>query len=173
MAFESSKNSVVEQLCGTVALPKMVRVRQEFDHTHMEPAEIPNAVWAQLERDAVKQNIKPGMTIAITCGSRGIANIAIIVKAIVDYVKAQGANPFVFPAMGSHGGATPEGQLEVLRSYHVTEETMGCPIRATMETVYLGDTVEGSPVYQDKYAHEADGVILRPDQGPHLFPRPL
>ena len=91
MAFESSKNSVVEQLCGTVALPKMVRVRQEFDHTHMEPAEIPNAVWAQLERDAVKQNIKPGMTIAITCGSRGIANIAIIVKAIVDYVKAQGA----------------------------------------------------------------------------------
>ena len=160
MAFESSKNSVVEQLCGTVALPKMVRVRQEFDHTHMEPAEIPNAVWAQLERDAVKQNIKPGMTIAITCGSRGIANIAIIVKAIVDYVKAQGANPFVFPAMGSHGGATPEGQLEVLRSYHVTEETMGCPIRATMETVYLGDTVEGSPVYQDKYAHEADGVIL-------------
>ena len=90
MAFESSKNSVVEQLCGTVALPKMVRVRQEFDHTHMEPAEIPNAVWAQLERDAVKQNIKPGMTIAITCGSRGIANIAIIVKAIVDYVKAQG-----------------------------------------------------------------------------------
>ena len=160
MAFESSKNSVVEQLCGTITLPKMVRVRQEFDHTHMEPSDIPSAVWEQLDRDAVKRNIKPGMKIAVTCGSRGIANIAIIVKAIVDYVKAQGAEPFVFPAMGSHGGATAEGQLDVLKSYHVTEETMGCPIRATMETVYLGDTVEGSPVYQDKYAHEADGVIL-------------
>ena len=160
MAFESSKNSVVEQLCGTVTLPKMVRVRQEFDHTHMEPTDIPNTVWAQLDRDAVKQNIKPGMTIAITCGSRGIANIAIILRAIVDYVKARGGDPFVFPAMGSHGGATAEGQLDVLKSYNVTEETMGCPIKASMETVYLGDTVEGSPVYQDKHAHEADGVIL-------------
>lgn len=160
MALESSKNSVVERLCDTVALPKMIRVHQTFDHTHIEPADIPAAVTAQLERDAVRQNIKPGMSIAITCGSRGIANIAIITRAIVDFVKAQGAHPFVFPAMGSHGGATVQGQLDILRSYHVTEETMGCPIRATMETVYLGDTVEGSPVYQDRYAHEADGVIL-------------
>ncbi|WP_298033533.1 lactate racemase domain-containing protein [uncultured Dysosmobacter sp.] len=160
MALESSKNSVVEQLCDTITLPKMIRVRQIFDQTHMEPAEIPAAVAAQLERDAIKRNIKPGMSIAITCGSRGISNIAIIIKAIVDFVKAQGAEPFIFPAMGSHGGATAQGQLDILKSYHVTEETMGCPIRATMETVYLGDTVEGSPVYQDRYAHEADGVIL-------------
>ena len=114
MAFESSKNSVVEQLCGTVALPKMVRVRQEFDHTHMEPAEIPNAVWAQLERDAVKQNIKPGMTIAITCGSRGIYRYQDLARTIVDFLKECGAEPFIVAAMGSHGGATPEGQLEVL-----------------------------------------------------------
>ena len=167
MAFESSKNSVVEQLCGTVALPKMVRVRQEFDHTHMEPAEIPNAVWAQLERDAVKQNIKPGMTIAITCGSRGIANIAIIVKAIVDYVKAQGANPFVFPAMGSHGGATAEGQLEVLASYGITPDTMGCEIRSSMEVVELGVSSTGMPVYLDKNAYGADGIILSCRLKPH------
>lgn len=160
MALESSKNSVVERLCDSVELPKMIRVRQTFDHTHIDPAGIPAVVAAQLERDAVRRNIKPGMSIAITCGSRGIANIAVITKAVVDFVKAQGAHPFVFPAMGSHGGATVEGQLDILRSYCVTEETMGCPICATMETVYLGDTVEGSPVYQDRYAHEADGVIL-------------
>ena len=160
MAFESSKDSVVEHLCETVTLPRMVRVSQKFDHTHIEPEDIPAVIQQQLGRAEVRERIKPGMRIAITCGSRGIANIAIIVKAIVDFVKAQGAEPFVFPAMGSHGGATPEGQLEVLRSYNVTEETMGCPIRATMETVYLGNTVEGSPVFQDKYAHEADGVIL-------------
>ena len=167
MAFESSPNSVVEQLCQSVSLPKMVRVHQKFDPTHFEPEELPAVVHAQLERENIRSQIRPGMSVAITCGSRGIANIAIIVRAIVDLVKECGANPFVFPAMGSHGGATPEGQLEVLRSYHVTEETMGCPIRATMETVYLGDTVEGKPVYSDKYAHEADGVILCGRIKPH------
>lgn len=167
MAFESNPNSVVEQLCQSVSLPKMVRVHQKFDSTHFEPEELPAVVHAQLERENIRKQIRPGMSIAITCGSRGIANIAIIVRAIVDFVKECGANPFVFPAMGSHGGATPEGQLEVLRSYHVTEETMGCPIRATMETVYLGDTVEGKPVFSDKYAHEADGVILCGRIKPH------
>lgn len=160
MALESSKNSVVEQLCKAGTLPRMIRVRQIFNQTHIEPDEIPAVIAAQLARDAVRKNIKPGMSIAITCGSRGITNIATIIKAIVDYVKAQGGKPFIFPAMGSHGGATVQGQLNILESYHVTEETMGCPIRATMEAVYLGDTVEGSPVYQDRYAHEADGVIL-------------
>ena len=160
MALESSKNSVVEQLCKAGTLPRMIRVRQIFNQTHLEPDEIPAVIAAQLARDAVRKNIKPGMSIAITCGSRGITNIATIIKAIVDYVKAQGGKPFIFPAMGSHGGATVQGQLNILESYHVMEETMGCPIRATMEAVYLGDTVEGSPVYQDCYAHEADGVIL-------------
>ncbi len=160
MAFESKKNNVTEQLCATVKLPKMVRVRQSFDPTHIEPADLPAVVRGELLREAVRQNIKPGMSIGITCGSRGIANIAIIIKTIVDFVKECGAEPFVFPAMGSHGGATVPGQLDVLKSYNVTEETMGCPIKATMETVYLGDTVEGSPVYIDKNAHEADGVIL-------------
>ena len=160
MAFESNKNSVIEQLSETIALPRMLRVRQSFDPAHIEPEDLPAVVQAQLDRSEVKAKIKPGMSVAITCGSRGISNIAIIVKAIVDFVKAQGADPFIFPAMGSHGGATAEGQLDVLKSYQVTEETMGCPIRATMETVYLGNTAEGSPVFQDKYAHDADGVIL-------------
>ena len=99
MAFESSKNSVVEQLCGTVALPKMVRVRQEFDHTHMEPAEIPNAVWAQLERDAVKQNIKPGMT--------DWGNLKSKVRDALDsYLYAKtGRSPMILPVIEDVGNA--------------------------------------------------------------------
>lgn len=160
MALDSKKSNVTDQLCETVTLPKMVRVRQKFDTSHIEPLDIDSVVREQMSRENIKAKILPGMTIAITCGSRGIANINIILKAIVDFVKSCGAKPFIFPAMGSHGGATAEGQTAILTSYHVTEETMGCPIRATMDTVYLGDTVEGSPVYIDKYAHEADGIIL-------------
>lgn len=161
MAFESSSDNVVDHLCSTsVTLPKMVKVHQVFDQTCIDPADLPRVVRDQLNRDEIRRNIKPGMSIAVTCGSRGIANNSIIIRAIVDYVKELGARPFVFPAMGSHGGATADGQLEVLAGYHVTEETMGCPIRATMDTVRLGTTVEGSPVFQDQYAHEADGIIL-------------
>ena len=167
MALSSSKSSIVEQLCDTVALPNMLRVRQKFDSTHLSPSEIPSVVQQALERPQIKSQIRPGMSVAITCGSRGIRNIACIIRSIVDFVRSQGAQPFIFPAMGSHGGATAEGQLEVLKSYHITEETMGCPIRATMETVCLGITEEGSPVYQDRFAHEADGVILCGRIKPH------
>ncbi len=160
MAFESKKDSFVEKACESVALPKMVRVRQSFDASEISAQEIPALVRAQLARQEVACNIRPGMSIAITCGSRGVHNIAIITRAIVDFVKECGAQPFIFPAMGSHGGATAQGQLDILTGYGVTEEAMGCPVKATMETVYLGDTVEGSPVRMDKYAAEADGVIL-------------
>lgn len=111
--------------------------------------------------------MKPGMEIAITAGSRGVANVDVITKAIVDFCKEKGAKPFIVPAMGSHGGATPEGQLEVLAGFNITEETMGCPIRSSMETVLLGYSEYGKPVYQDKNAHEADGIILSCRIKPH------
>jgi hypothetical protein len=100
--------------------------------------------------------------VAVGAGSRGIANIAVIVRAAVDYLKELGAAPFVFPAMGSHGGATPEGQREILEHYGITEQTMGCPLRAGMEVVQIG-TALGMPVWCDKFASEADwiGVINR------------
>ncbi len=105
-------------------------------------------------------SIRKGDSIAITCGSRGVANVAIIIKAIVDFVKECGGEPFVFPAMGSHGGATAEGQKEILTGYGVTEEFLGCPIRTTMEVDQLGTTPNGMPVFIDRYAHAADGIIL-------------
>jgi hypothetical protein len=141
--------------------PKMYRIRQRFEGPTV--ADIPAAVRAELARVDVAAMIKPGETVALTAGSRGVANIAMILKATVDYLKAIGARPFVIPAMGSHGGGTAEGQLDVLQHYGITEVSMGVPLRASMEVVQLGETSDGLPVWLDKYASEADhiGVINR------------
>lgn len=158
--LDITKNNLVTQLCSDVKLPKMIKVRQHFDEVHIKTEDIPVVVRKQLEQRKIAQRIKPGMTVAITSGSRGVANVAIITKAIVDFLKEKGAKPFVFPAMGSHGGATSEGQLEVLTSYGVTEEFIGCPIRSSMETVQVGFRNDGKPVFVDKIAAEADGIVL-------------
>ncbi len=159
MALTTVKEgNVVTQLASATQLPKMVKVRQLLDHSHIDPADIPALVMKELE--PMRPRIHAGMSVAITCGSRGVCNIPIITRAIVDFVKSCGGQPFVFPAMGSHGGATAEGQRGVLRAYGVTEESVGCPIRATMEVVQVGETEEGMPVFVDRYAYEADGIIL-------------
>ena len=159
MALETIREgNMVTKLADSTQLPKMVKVRQLLDRSHIDPADIPALVKKELE--PMRPRIQPGMSVAITCGSRGVANIAIVTKAIVDFVKSCGGEPFVFPAMGSHGGATAEGQREILTGYGVTEEFIGCPIRATMEVVQLGETEEGMPVFADRYAYEADGIIL-------------
>lgn len=159
MALNTVKEgNVVTRLADSIVLPKMVTVRQLLDHSHIDPADLPELVRTELE--PMRGRIRPGMSVAITCGSRGVCNIAVITRAIVDFVKSCGGQPFVFPAMGSHGGATAEGQREILRGYGVTEETMDCPIRATMEVVQVGETEEGMPVFVDRYAYEADGIIL-------------
>ena len=155
------KGDVVSSLAASVTLPRMVRVKQLLDHSHYEPEEIPAIVHRELDRPEMRARIRPGMRVAVTCGSRGVANIAIITKAIVDFVKECGAEPFVVPAMGSHGGATAEGQIGILTGYGVTEEFLGCPILSSMEVVQVGNREDnGWPVYVDKYAAEADGIIL-------------
>lgn len=155
------KGDVVSSLAASVTLPRMVRVKQLLDHSHYEPEEIPAIVHRELDRPEMRARIRPGMRVAVTCGSRGVANIAIITKAIVDFVKECGAEPFVFPAMGSHGGATAEGQIGILTGYGVTEDFLGCPILSSMEVVQVGNREDnGWPVYVDKYAAEADGIIL-------------
>ena len=103
--------------------------------------------------------MRPGDTVAITAGSRGVANVATAVKATADYLKTIGAIPFVVPAMGSHGGATPEGQRSVLEHYGITEKTVGVPVKATMDVVELGKTELGLPVFLDRFAAEADYVV--------------
>lgn len=161
------KDGVVSSLLAPVPIPRMFRAKQTFPRESIAPEDIPIVVEQQIAQEMFSSKIKPGMSIAITAGSRGIANVAIITKAVVDAVKRRGAEPFIVPAMGSHGGATAEGQLEVLAGYGITPETMGCPVRSSMEVVELGISDTGLPVYMDKNAYESDGVILSCRLKPH------
>src|SRR5215467_122831 len=145
-----------------MALPRMIRVRQTFPRPRV--ADIPRAVAATLGEAALR--IRAGDVVAVGAGSRGVANIDTIVGATVRALKDLGARPFVFPAMGSHGGATTEGQLSVLEHYGITEATMGCPVRATMDVVQVGEAL-GLPVWLDKYASEADWIGLVNRVKPH------
>ena len=140
-----------------MALPKMARIQQRFEAPVL--TDLPAAIHAELERINASAIVKPGETVAVTAGSRGVANVATAVKATIDYLKALGARPFVVPAMGSHGGATSEGQRSVLEHYGITEETVGAPVKATMDVVELGKTADGLPVFFDQYAAEADHVV--------------
>jgi hypothetical protein len=149
--------------------PKLVRVRQHFERRVVE--NVPETVRASLVRLDLGRAIKPGQSVALTAGSRGIANIPEILKATADYVKELGGRPFLVPTMGSHGGGTAEGQRAVLESYGITEAFVGAPIRASMEVVSMGSTPEGWPVVLDRHAAEADhiGVVARvkPHTGYH------
>ena len=147
---------------SAMALPKMVRVRQRFSRPVV--SDIPAATRATL--GACGHPIRGGDVVAIGTSSRGIANYATIVKATVDHLRELGAKPFIFPAMGSHGGGTPEGQLSVLDHYGISEKTMGVPCRATMEVVQVGDAL-GLPVWLEKGAAGADWVCLVNRVKPH------
>jgi hypothetical protein len=146
-------------------IPRMVEVRQKFKTARLE--DVTQAVADQFKRAEIKAKVKPGMTVAVGCGSRGIANVAEAAKAVVSELKKLGAKPFIFPAMGSHGGATSEGQRGVLEGYGITEETMGCPVKSDMDVVEIGKAADGMPVYQDKNANAADGVVLVCRVKPH------
>ena len=144
--------------------PKMARVRQDF------PASAALEIRATLAKEfaPILPRITKGATVAIGAGSRGISNIAEIVRGVVEILRGgAGAKPFIFPAMGSHGGATPEGQTEVLASYGITEKSMGAPIRATMEAREIGIAECGARVFGSVAAMEADHIVLINRIKPH------
>ncbi len=145
--------------------PRMCDVIQRFETPRV--ADIPATVRAQLESLQLQTKIRPGQSVAIPAGSRGIANIALILRETVAYFQSIGAAPFLVPAMGSHGGGTVHGQLKMLASLGVTEEFVGVPIRATMETVIVAQTSNGLPVHFDKYASQADHVFVVGRVKPH------
>ena len=148
-----------------MSLPKVVRVQQNFDASHI--TDIPKTVSQQIGKLGLQGRLKPGQTVAITGGSRGVANIAVILRSIVDELRKLDVRPFIIPAMGSHGGGTAEGQRLVLEHYGITEASMGVPIRATMETTQVGETPQGIPVFLDNYALEADHVVVVNRVKPH------
>ena len=139
-------------------LPKMALVEQQFDPQRIE--DVPASVAQEMANLNLGEKVKAGDSVAITGGSRGVANIDIIVKTIADELKKLGAAPFVFPAMGSHGGATAEGQIKVLANLGITEAAMGCPIKSDMEPVFLGEAALGYPVNVDKNAMTADHIVV-------------
>ncbi len=141
-----------------MAFPRIVEVKQDFPRPRVEDIEA--ALKEQCGRDEIKSRIEPGMKVAITAGSRGVSNIVPILRSLVGILKDAGASPFVVPAMGSHGGATAEGQVGILSSLGVTEESVGAEIRSSMEVVEIGATGRGVPVYMDKIASEADWVVV-------------
>lgn len=158
----------ITDLIKNQPIPKMVRIRQNFDRTHIPVEDIASTVQKELDREDLGGKIKPGMKIAITCGSRGMTNNALMARAMVDFVKSKGAEPYIVAAMGSHGGATAEGQTQILRDYGITEEAMGCPVKSSMETVQAGlSGVRKQPVFVDKNASQADGILLFNRIKPH------
>lgn len=148
-----------------MSFPRMMRIRQHFDAPTLQ--DIPQPIREELTKIKVSARVKTGDSVAIPVGSRGIAHIALIIKTLVEELKALGAKPFVVPAMGSHGGGTVEGQRAIVEGYGVTEDYIGAPIRATMEVVQVGSIEGNVPVFFDKYAYEADHVAVVARIKPH------
>jgi hypothetical protein len=138
--------------------PRFTPVAQTFPNRAI--SDIPNHIRQQLQSSDFVARMPQGGSLAIGVGSRGIANIDVIVKAVVEFFKEQGIKPFLFPAMGSHGSATGEGQAGVLEHYGISEQTMGAPVRSSLEVASLGRTQEGIEVFVDRNASGADGIFL-------------
>jgi len=140
-----------------MAFPKMFRVKQELEGPALQ--DVYGSTRQQIRALGLEKKVKPGQTVAITSGSRGVANIAQITKGVVDELKAVKLQPFICPTMGSHGEATAEGQKKILEHYGITEATMGCPIRSSMDVVEIGK-VKGTTVFCDKNAWGADHIAV-------------
>ena len=149
--------SGIQSILDPVALPRMARISQEFERPRLaDPAAF---LGEEIRASGLLGKIAPGDEVGITAGSRGITLLPEITREVVRAVRSAGGKPFIFPAMGSHGGATAEGQEKMLRSMGLTEEFLEAPIRSSMEVVEIGRTPQGFPVYQDRFAHEAKWVV--------------
>jgi hypothetical protein len=146
-------------------LPRMTKVKQRFAATKLD--DVATSVRQTLAEAGLQELIQSGQRIAVSSGSRGITNIPLITRTVIDCVKEAGGKPFLLPAMGSHGGANPAGQKEVLASYGIDEASMGCPVEATMDVVEVGRLADDTPVLLNRLAWEADGVILINRIKPH------
>lgn len=137
---------------------RLLLVRQLFPDLGL--ADVPAEARRQLEASGFASRLQPGARVAVGVGSRGIANIDTIVNSVVQYWRAHGMAPFIFPAMGSHGAATAEGQADVLARFGITDASMGCPVVSQLQVVSLGETDDGIEVFMDAAAHASDGVML-------------
>lgn len=150
--------SKINDILEEVQIPKIIKVKQKFNKTKLNNA--PGELRNQLVDKNINNKIYKGARIAITAGSRGISQYKYLMKVIVEFIKENGGEPFIVPSMGSHGGATAKGQEKMLYKLGITEESIGAPIVSSMEVVEIGRSEKNLPVYIDKNAYEADGIIL-------------
>lgn len=160
-------DGMVSELLSRTQVPRMFHARQTFPARSIPSGDIPALAADLLSAAEISEKVKPGMRIGIAVGSRGIRNIDLIVKSIVQFADSKGAHPFVFPAMGSHGKATAQGQADILAGYGITERAVGCPIVSSMEVMEIGRSAQGRPVFMDRAAWESDGVIATCRVKPH------
>jgi hypothetical protein len=156
---------ILQDLLRDIPIPKMVKVKVKFDDKKID--DLGSALRGKLQQEHIQNTVKPGMEIAIAVGSRGLDRLVELTAVTVQFLKEMGAKPFIVPSMGSHGGATAEGQRDVLAHLGVTEESAGCEIRSSMEVIKLGELSNGLPVYIDKYASQADGIVVINRVKPH------
>ncbi|MDO8544290.1 MAG: lactate racemase domain-containing protein [Opitutaceae bacterium] len=163
--FANPADSPINAILKDIPLPRLVPIETKFDRPII--ADVAAEVVAKLRASRVLDAIRPGMKLAIGAGSRGITNLPLVTRTLIDELKKAGAEPFIFPAMGSHGGATPKGQRALLERMGFTEKAMGVPIRATMDVVQVGAAPGGLPAFVDAIAAQADGIIVVNRIKPH------
>lgn len=156
---------IIQKLIGEVPIPPMAPVRQIFDSSSL--ADIPAAIHAEFARMAGTHGLRPGMRVAVGVGSRGLADLPLITRATIDAIRQAGAHPFIVPAMGSHGGASAEGQRDLLAGLGVTPDSAGCEIRSSMEVDRIGTLPNGLPIWLDRLALQADGIVVINRVKPH------
>ena len=157
-------NMVIEG-ADAIRLPPMMKIRQKYAADKID--DLAAHIREEMSRNLSDKKQYQNKRICITAGSRGIPHLDLIIRTVVDELKAWGARPFIIPAMGSHGGATPAGQTELLAGYNITEESMGAPILSSFAVVQVGELADGTPVYCDKYAYESDGIVILNKIKPH------
>ena len=163
--LEAKAVGIITEILQDVALPRMVRVRQTFSASAI--GDVAAALRSELCKPVIAHRIRKDMRIAVAVGSRGVAEIPLIVRIVVGQIKAAGAEPFIVPGMGSHGGATAQGQIEVLAGLGITETSMGCLIVSSMDVVEIGVLPNGLPILLDKNAMQADGIVIINRIKPH------
>ncbi|MCU0593281.1 MAG: lactate racemase domain-containing protein, partial [Desulfobacterales bacterium] len=158
--------SAIARLLEGIPVPRLVKVQQVFERLAI--TDVAAVLRKRLLDSRVLGSVRPGISIGVGVGSRGISNQPMMVRILIDHLKAKGSHPFIFPAMGSHGGATAEGQQDLLARMGISEQTMGAPVRATMDVVDMGTAENGLTAWFDAYAAAADGIVLINRIKPHV-----
>ncbi|MGJ9383552.1 lactate racemase domain-containing protein [Salipaludibacillus sp. CF4.18] len=156
---------IIQDLLKDIPVPKMAKVKQNFSTAKVEDFDA--VLQAELDKDYIRKTVKPGMEIAVAVGSRGLDRLVDLTAGTVEFLQDLGAKPFIVPCMGSHGGATDEGQKAVLEHLGITKESVHAEIRSSMEVIKIGELDNGLPVYIDKISSQADGIVVINRVKPH------